>query len=106
MEIVWDRRQKIQIVEVDVSNKHVCSYATPFLKLFLVFLYAVSIFCARQSTDSLRAYFRLPKFNKRGDWNSDGGLEKFQEINHWEGAIIRCSSVPSGKNVILTPTPI
>ena len=30
----WNRKQTIQIVEVDISNKHIYSYAVRFFKLF------------------------------------------------------------------------
>ena len=36
--------RKHKIVEVDILSKHIYSYVICFLKLFLVFLYAVSIF--------------------------------------------------------------
>ena len=39
----WERKQKTQIVEVDISNKHTYSYVIRFSKLFLVFLYAFAI---------------------------------------------------------------
>ena len=39
-----DRKQKAQIVEVDISNEHIYSYLIRVFKLFLVFLYEVSIF--------------------------------------------------------------
>ena len=39
----FDRKQKTQIAEVNISNKHIYLYAIRVFKLFLVFLYAVSI---------------------------------------------------------------
>ena len=44
MENGWDRKQKKRIVEVDISNKQISSYAIRFFKLILALMYAVSIF--------------------------------------------------------------
>ena len=55
-----------QIVEVDIQNKKIYLDEIRFFKLFLVLLYAASISCVLQWTDSLRTKFIFSKFNKRG----------------------------------------
>ena len=45
----WDRRQKTQIVEVDISNEHIYSYAAPCISVRSFYFLCTAVNCFSES---------------------------------------------------------
>ena len=76
-----------------LSNRHIYSHEIRFLKLFLVFLYTVSISFVHCSEPILWELISDSLNLIKWGWNSDWGLEKIRIIYNREGKTIRYSKV-------------